>query len=213
MNVTDCPESGCQCNVTVNVTEDNYVYPAMFQLWNEMGSVVVSPLQPDTWYSFTLNCIGTNETITRFIQTDIERSRGITNFTGTLIAQRISLQWVVPAENLRRTNHYKLHQWKTLIKNNIPPTQLSYNFTEEYDYGEVFIFFLTICFNNRHNETYCPDIEKGRLHFYIRAPKTTSNNKTTKSTMETTTPKNTTEISSFSRFFIICMLFFIFIEP
>ncbi|CAF2178320.1 unnamed protein product [Rotaria magnacalcarata] len=155
-NVTDCPPPSCKCFVQVNVTTYNDTYTVTFSsITPNIGSATVSDLEPDTLYSFSLTCIGTDGNATRLLRTDYGRPSVPRNITVTLVSKRLRISWLPPAVPNGPIHNYKLTKDRETISDEIPNNESSYDMTKDYVYGETDTFFFSACNINRKNETVC----------------------------------------------------------
>ncbi|CAF0972619.1 unnamed protein product [Rotaria sp. Silwood1] len=182
-NVTDCPPPSCQCQVIANVTSDHDVYPVKFLPDKpNIGAADVDDLQPDTLYSFTLSCVGTDQTMTRYNRTDYGRPSAPQNITVILNSKRLTLFWSPPLKPAGPVNNYRLIIDQSPAIDNIPNSQFSYNMKEDYIYGQKHVFYLLACNINRQNISECSNPNDGETSFIMSM--------TTTSTQVTNTPKN-----------------------
>ncbi|CAF2825879.1 unnamed protein product [Rotaria sp. Silwood2] len=197
----DCPPSSCKCEVKTNVTSNN-VYRVIFSnAVPSSGKIEIRNLQQNTLYSFTLSCVGINETITRHIRTDYGFPLVPQNITVKLNSKHLTLFWSLPLIIIGPITNYKLTIDQQPIIDNISNSQFSYTMIEDYIYGHKHVFFLQTCSINRQNIRKCSDPNDGIATFYM--PMTTT------LAQETNTQKSTSCILSYSKLFLI----FIFLFP
>ncbi|CAF2824483.1 unnamed protein product [Rotaria sp. Silwood2] len=182
-DVIECPPPSCQCEVKSNATSNDKIHPVVFfEETPNISYVLFHNLQPNTLYSFTLTCAGTNETITRYIRTDYGIPSSPKNITVKLNSQRLTLFWSSPIQPAGPIYNYKLTIDAKLTINNIPNNQFSYTITEDFIYGERYLFYLQACNINRQNQSECSNPNDGNATFFMPM--------TTISTQETSTQEN-----------------------
>ena len=157
-----------------------------------IGYVNIENLQPDTLYSFNLSCIGTDEIVTRFIQTDYGRPSVPQNITITINFKRLRLSWSSPLLPAGPIHNYRLTIDPNEVIDNLSNDIFSYDTTKDYVYGKEYTFFLQACNKNRRNITVCSDPNDGKASISIQ--------------QTTTATPNSSDILSYS----ICIFIFIF---
>ncbi|CAF2978673.1 unnamed protein product [Rotaria sp. Silwood2] len=199
INVTDCPPPSCECKVKANVTSDNDIYTVEFLPTKpNIGFANISDLQSNTLYSYTLSCVGTDQTMTRNFRTDYGRPSAPQNITVKLDSKRLTLFWLPPLKPAGPIHNYKLNIDLQLIIDNIPNNQFSYTMIEDYIYGQKHVFFLQACNIDRQKHSVCSIANDGENSFFM--PMTT-----------TSTQENASCILCSSKFFLIfifCFLLF-----
>ncbi|CAF3379702.1 unnamed protein product [Rotaria socialis] len=179
-NVTDCPPPSCECVVQANVTTDNGTYTVEFSsMTPNIGSVSVSDLKPDTLYSFTLTCTGTDDNAARLIRTDYGRPSAPQNITVTLVSERLRISWLPPLVPNGPIHNYKLIRDRETISSKIPNSESSYDMTKYYVDRETDTFFLSACNINEKHDTVCSSLTDGKVSFFLPAATTTSSQQTT----------------------------------
>ncbi|CAF3526925.1 unnamed protein product [Rotaria socialis] len=179
-NVTDCPPPSCECVVQANVTTDNGTYTVEFSsMTPNIGSVSVSDLKPDTLYSFTLTCTGTDDNAARLIRTDYGRPSAPQNITVTLVSERLRISWLPPAVPNGPIHNYKLIRDRETISSKIPNSESSYDMTKYYVDRETDTFFLSACNINEKHDTVCSSPNDGEVSFFLPAATTTTSQQTT----------------------------------
>ncbi|CAF5062449.1 unnamed protein product, partial [Rotaria sp. Silwood1] len=135
VNVTDCPPPSCSCKVRSNATSGK-PYPVEFsEDMPNLGYAITDKLQPDTLYSFTLRCVGTNETVTRLIPTDYGTPSVPQNIQVLLASKRLRVSWLPPLVPAGPISNYRLTLNEIHNFVDLPNTQLSYAMTKDYIYG------------------------------------------------------------------------------
>ncbi|CAF2825848.1 unnamed protein product [Rotaria sp. Silwood2] len=204
-DVIECPPPSCQCEVKSNATSNDKIHPVVFfEETPNISYVLFHNLQPNTLYSFTLTCAGTNETITRYIRTDYGIPSSPKNITVKLNSQRLTLFWSSPIQPAGPIYNYKLTIDAKLTINNIPNNQFSYTITEDFIYGERYLFYLQACNINRQNQSECSNPNDGNATFFMPM--------TTISTQETSTQENVSCILCSSKFFLILIFCFLLLN-
>jgi hypothetical protein len=191
--------------VQANVSSYNDTYPVDFSPDTpSVGSATISDLKPDTLYSFTLTCVGANETVMRDVRTDYGRPSAPQNITVTHVSKRLRISWLPPSEPNGPIHNYKLIKERETISDKIPNSESSYDMTKDYVYGETDTFFLSACNINRKNETPCSNPNDGKVSFFLPSSTTTS--------QQTTTRGNASNILSSSRLLVIFMFCFFLVK-
>ncbi|CAF3744745.1 unnamed protein product [Rotaria socialis] len=106
-----------------------------------IGFALIKDLEPDTMYSFTLFCGGTDETITRHIRTVYGRPSPPRNITATLVSERLRISWLPHSVPNEPIHNYKLANGSKIISDEIGNSQLSYSWINDHIYGKKLIFF------------------------------------------------------------------------
>jgi hypothetical protein len=132
-----------------------------------VGYVDIENLQPDTLYSFNLSCKGTDEILTRLIQTDYGRPSVPQKITITIISKRLRLSWSSPLLPAGPIHNYRLTIDQNRIIYNLSNDIFSYDTTEDYVYGKEYTFFLEACNKNRQNITVCSNANDGNASISI----------------------------------------------
>ncbi|CAF3181135.1 unnamed protein product [Rotaria sp. Silwood2] len=158
-----------------------------------MGSAFINALQPNTLYSFNLTCVGTDKTVTLNIRTDFGRPLAPQNITVRLNSKRLRIAWSSPFLPAGPISNYKLTIDQQSPIENISNSQLSYDMTEDYVFGQKHEFFLEACNKNRKNDSLCSNPTYGRTIFFMPMPITPAQN--------TSTSENGSNTLFFSKFF------------
>ena len=202
VNVTDCPQTPCLCEVKTNATDDNQAFAINFSdNTTNIGYVDIENLQPITLYSFTLSCIGTDQIKTRYIQTDYGRPSVPQNITITKNSNRLRISWLPPLTPAGPIHNYRLTINQNRSIDNLPNNIFSYDTTEDYIYDKEYLFIVQACNTDRQNNSVCSNANDGKVSIII--PSTT----TIIPSMTTTKP-NSAGILSYS----ICTFVFLSIS-
>lgn len=161
---------------------------------SNLGFADVLNLKPNTLYSFTITCVGTVETITRYIRTDYGAPSPPQNMTVTLVSRRLRISWLPPLSFNGPLNNYRLRDANGMIEDNIPTNQFSYDMDKDVVQGQEYTFFLVACNINRLNDSVCSNPNEAQASFLLPTVPTIST---------TTQPGNAAEILSYSKLITI----------
>ena len=181
-DVTNCPSpTPCSCTVQRDdVPTESYAIKFLDDRPSR-GSVNVSSLQPDTPYSFTMNCVGATQPASLSIRTDYGRPSVPLNIAVRLVEQRLQVSWLRPA-----TPAGPIHSYRVTIDSNSPFVNLSgdardFTTTDDYVLGTIRTFFVQACNDNRRNQTECSSATEGRVSFSLPVSTSTPSRITTQS--------------------------------
>lgn len=147
-----------------------------------IGRVQIDNLQPDTLYSFTLTCEGTEKNITHNIRTDYGRPSAPQNITVILNSKRLRVVWLPPLLPAGPIHNYKLTINQNTVVDNLPNDKLSYDMIEDYVYGMQYTFSLVACNKDRQN-TVCSRPNESQASIFIPTTTTATSEPNSSSTL------------------------------
>ncbi|CAF1036081.1 unnamed protein product [Adineta steineri] len=222
VDVTECAPTPCSCYVEVNGSTGDRHHIGFLDGKPNKGYADITNLQPDTLYSFKLQCTGTDQTETRNIKTDYGRPSPPSDITFTLNSKRLQLSWSRPLSPAGPIHKYRLTINTDPTIDNLPHDKLSYDITENYVDGTEYKIVLVACNVNNKNEAVCSDANQGQATFIMGSTTTPPAGQTTTPTVpaggtttptvpagETTTKPNSSNIPSCSVAFLLFVFFFL----
>ncbi|CAF1053109.1 unnamed protein product [Adineta steineri] len=222
VDVTECAPTPCSCYVEVNGLSGVPHHIVFLGDKPNKGYVDITNLQPDTLYSFKLNCTGTDQTETRNIKTDYGRPSPPHDIKFTLNSKRLQISWLRPDVPSGPIHKYRLTINTDPTIDNLPHDKLSYDITEDYVDGTEYKIVLVACNVNNKNIPVCSDANQGQVTFIMGSTTTPPAGQTTTPAVpaggtttptipagETTTKSNSSNIPSYSVAFLLFVFFFL----